>query len=153
MRFHKPIFRCEFEGVAETQSVALEKDVKCDVDFLITEESVSGYKVRASPRRVDRLLDAVVRIAGSAPIFLLIIGGLLTWALMGIHFGQLDVCVAMISDVQAILCYVFDSLLMRQLLREYSEQRSAMIEIKSRCNSHRRMLVKVKDKLGSEAIR
>ncbi|KAJ6126322.1 hypothetical protein N7523_001128 [Penicillium sp. IBT 18751x] len=152
MRFYKPIFRCEFEGVAETQSIVLEKDVKSDVDVLIR-ESVSGYKAKASPRLADRWLDAVVRVAGSAPIFLLIIGGLLTWALMGIHFGQSDVWVAMISDVQAILCYVFDSFLMRQLLREYSEQRSAMAEIKSRCNSHCRMLVKVKQKMSPEAIR
>lgn len=127
MRFYKPIFQCEFEGVAETQIVALEKNLKSDVDVLISEESVSGYQVKSSPRLVDRWLDAVVRVAGSAPIFLLIIGGLLTWALMGIHFGQSDAWVAMISDVQAILCYVFDSFLMRQLLRECSEQRSAWL--------------------------
>jgi low-affinity ferrous iron transport protein len=123
MRFYQPILRCEFEGVAETQIVAVEKDIKYDVDVPIAEESVLGYKVKASPRLVDIWLDTVVHIAGSAPMFLLIIGGLLTWALMGVHFDQSDVWVAMISDVQAILCYVFDSFLMRQLLREYSEQR------------------------------
>jgi low-affinity ferrous iron transport protein len=153
MRFYQPILRCEFEGVAETQIVAVEKDIKYDVDVPIAEESVLGYKVKASPRLVDIWLDTVVHIAGSAPMFLLIIGGLLTWALMGVHFGQSDVWVAMISDVQAILCYVFDSFLMRQLLREYSEQRSAMAVIKSRYNSQRRMLYKIKDKMGSKATR
>jgi low-affinity ferrous iron transport protein len=74
------------------------------------------------------------------------------WALMGIHFGNSDVWVAAISDVQAILCYVFDSFLMRQLLREYSEQREAMVEIQSRCNSHHRMITSVKKKLGAEGI-
>lgn len=102
---------------------------------------------------VDRWLDAVVRFAGSAPVFLVIVGGLLTWALMGVRFGNSTVWIAAISDVQAILCYVFDSLLMRQLLREYAEQSAAMVEIKSRCSSHHRMLAKVKARLGPENTR
>ncbi|KAJ5767148.1 uncharacterized protein N7511_004764 [Penicillium nucicola] len=153
MQFYTPVFRCEVEGVAETQSVVLEKDSDTGFDVVVTEENTSGYKVKASPRLVDRWLDAVVCIAGSSPVFLLILGGLLTWALMGIRFGQSVVWVAMISDVQAIMCYVFDSFLMRQLLREYSEQRSAMAEMKSRCSSHRRMLVKLKAKMDPDTIR
>ncbi|KAJ6133923.1 hypothetical protein N7523_000245 [Penicillium sp. IBT 18751x] len=112
----------------------------------------SGYTVKASPRLLDRWLDVTVRIAGSAPVFLCIIAGLLTWALMGIRFGNSDVWVAAISDVQAILCYVFDSFLMRQLLREYSEQREAVVQIQSRCNSHQRMIASIKRKLGPEVI-
>ncbi|KAJ5487890.1 hypothetical protein N7530_002190 [Penicillium desertorum] len=146
----RPIFRCEIEGAAETQRVALEHDSKVENDFLKMEENASGYKVKASVRVVDRWLDAVVRIAGSAPVFLVIVGGLLTWALMGIRFGNSDIWIAAISDVQAILCYVFDSLLMRQLLREYAEQSAAMVEVKSRCSSHHRMLARVKARLGPE---
>lgn len=57
-----------------------------------------------------------------------------------------------ISDIQALLCYVFDSLLMRQLLREYTEQREAMVRIQSRCISHRRMLLEVQTKLSAAEI-
>ncbi|KAI2841035.1 hypothetical protein CBS63078_9454 [Aspergillus niger] len=153
MKYFRPVFRCEFEGAAETQRVTNGKDVKVDTAIVVATEDVSGYRVKASPKLVDRWLDASVRLAGSAPVFLFIIAGLLTWALMGIRFGNSDVWVAAISDVQAILCYVFDSFLMRQLLREYSEQREAIIEIQSRCNSHQRMIASVKKKLGAEGIR
>ena len=153
MKYFKPVFRCEIEGAAETQPVANVKDAKDDAAIVTTAEDVSGYKVKASPRLVDYWLDVTIRVAGSAPVFLCIIAGLLTWALMGIRFGNSDVWVAAISDVQAILCYVFDSFLMRQLLREYSEQREAMVEIQSRCNSHQRMIASIKRKLGPEGIR
>ncbi|KAJ6110201.1 hypothetical protein N7486_002436 [Penicillium sp. IBT 16267x] len=153
MKYFKPIFRCEIEGTAETQRVGNLKDAKFDGAIVITTEDVSGYKVKASPRLLDRWLDMTVRVAGSAPVFLVIIAGLLTWALMGIRYGQSDIWVAAISDIQAILSYVFDSFLMRQLLREYSEQRGAMVEIQSRCNSHQRMIDTIKEKLGPEGIR
>lgn len=153
MKAFIPIFRCEIQGAAETQTVSFEHDPKAGVDIHEIGESVSGYKVKASPRIVDRWLDIVVRVAGSAPVFLVIVSGLLTWALMGIRFGNDDIWIAAISDVQAILCYVFDSFLMRQLLREYSELTAAVVEIKSRCSSHHRMLSKVKARLGPEQTR
>lgn len=152
MKFFRPIFLCEIRGAAETQRVASVKDAEVGAITVTTIQDTFGYRVKASPRLVDRWLDVTVRCAGSAPVFLFIISGLLTWALMGIHFGDSDIWVAAISDVQAILCYVFDSLLMRQLLREYSEQREAMLEIQSRCNSHQRMIAIVKEKLGPEGI-
>jgi low-affinity ferrous iron transport protein len=129
------------------------KDPKIDTAIMTPTEDVSGYRVKASPRQVDCWLDATVRVAGSAPVFLLIIAGLLTWALMGIRFSNSDVWAASISDIQAILCYVFDSFLMRQLLREYTEQREAVVEIQSRCKSHQRMIASIKEKLGPEGIR
>ncbi|KAJ6143084.1 hypothetical protein N7471_002537 [Penicillium samsonianum] len=153
MRFYRPIFLCEVEGAAETQVVIQLTQGKHEDNSVMTVNDVSGYKPKASPRLVDRWLDIVVRVAGSAPVFLLIIGGLLVWALMGIHFGNSDVWIAIISDVQAILCYVFDSFLMRQLLREYSEQRTVMAEIYSRSNSNHRMLAELNRRLGPEATR
>jgi low-affinity ferrous iron transport protein len=153
MKSFKPVFLCEVKGAAETQQVAKVQNAKNDINTAVVAENVSGYRVKGSSRLVDRWLDKCVRFAGSAPVFLVIVSGLLTWALMGIHFGDSDVWVAAISDVQAILCYVFDSLLMRQLLREYTEQREAMVGIMSRCNSHHRMLLKVKNKLGPEGIK
>lgn len=152
MKGFKPVFLCEVKGAAETQQAASVHTAKNDMYTVEAAEKV-GYRVNASPRLVDRWLDKFVRFAGSAPVFLVIVSGLLTWALMGIRFGDSDVWVAAISDVQAILCYVFDSLLMRQLLREYTEQREAMVKIQSRCNSHYRMLLTVKNKLGSDGIR
>lgn len=153
MKSFKPIFLCEVKGAAETQQVASVQCAKNNINTVVAAEEVSGYRVNASSRLLDRWLDIFVRFAGSAPVFLVIVSGLLTWALMGIRFGDSDVWIAAISDVQAILCYVFDSLLMRQLLREYTEQREAMVKIQSRCNSHHRMLLKVKNKLGSEGTR
>ncbi|GIC88106.1 uncharacterized protein Aud_004497 [Aspergillus udagawae] len=152
MKTFKPIFLCEVKEAAETQQVASVTNAKDDIEIVVASEKFSAYRVDASSRLVDRWLDAVVRFAGSAPVFLFILGGLLAWALMGIRFGNSDVWVAAISDVQAILCYVFDSLLMRQLLREFTEQRKAMVKLQSRCNSHYRMLLKVKNKLGAEGI-
>jgi low-affinity ferrous iron transport protein len=154
MKHFKPIFRCEIKGTAETQSLPNEQSAKDEKQSIVTTSNeVTGYKVKASPRLLDRWLDTIVRIAGSAPIFLLIIGALLVWAFMGIRFGGSAKWTAVISDVQAILCYVFDSFLMRQLLREYAEQQEAMAEMHSRRNSHERMLSKLKEKLGPEGVR
>ncbi|KAJ5744975.1 hypothetical protein N7533_009845 [Penicillium manginii] len=155
MKFLSPIFRCAIEGTAETQYCASKVQQKAGSDHVlatIDESDDAGYKAKSSPRLLDRWLDASVRFAGSAPVFLFIVAGLLTWALLGIRFGNSDVWVAAISDVQAILCYIYDSLLMRQLLREYSEQQEAMVQIQSRCTSHRRMLETVKGKLGPKGI-
>lgn len=153
MKYFQPVFRCKIERAAKTQRVKSGEDAKVDTAIVMTTEDVSGNRIKASPRLVDRWLDVTVRVAGSAPIFLFIIAGLLTWALMGIRFGNSDIWIAAISDVQAILCYVFDSFLMRQLLREFSEQCEAIVEIQSRCNSHQRMIVCVKKRLGAEGIR
>lgn len=151
MKNFKPIFRCEIRGVAETQSLPTEPDAKEEKNGIVTTTGeVTGYKVKESPRLLDRWLDKVVRISGSAPVFLFIVGALLVWAFLGIRFGESTKWTAVISDVQAILCYVFDSFLMRQLLREYAEQQEAMAEMKSRRNSHERMFAKLREKLGPE---
>jgi low-affinity ferrous iron transport protein len=56
----------------------------------------------------------VVKFSGSEFVFLSIMAALLTWALMGIKFGNSENWQVVISDVQAIFTYVFDSFLMRQ---------------------------------------
>ncbi|KAJ5223226.1 hypothetical protein N7468_007768 [Penicillium chermesinum] len=141
MKSFKPVFLCEVKGAAETQQVTSVRTAK-NGSYTVDATEKVAYRASASPRLVDRWLDKFVQFAGSAPVFLVIVSGLLAWALTGIRFGNSDVWVAAISDIQAILCYVFDSLLMRQLLREYTEQREAMVKIQSRCHSHRRMLAK-----------
>ncbi|PYH80491.1 hypothetical protein BO82DRAFT_384363 [Aspergillus uvarum CBS 121591] len=152
MNYFTPVFRCEVEGIAETKWLGGGIDTKIDMSATPTNE-VSEFRVRRSPRLVDRCLDAMVRFSGSVPVFLTILAGLLTWAMLGIRFGNASVWIASISDVQAILCYVFDSFIMRQLLRQYSEQREAIVELQSRSHSHQRMLANVKRKLGQDGIR
>lgn len=71
---------------------------------------------KAKHRRLDRWLDATVRAAGSEFVFLFITAGLVAWAFMGIRFHHVDNWQILMSDTQAILCYVYDSLLMRQQL-------------------------------------
>ncbi|KAF7719493.1 Uncharacterized protein PECH_005220 [Penicillium ucsense] len=151
MKSFKPVFVSEVEGAADTQQAANIEAVKSDATSITTvEDPIStGYRPIASGHRVDRWLDATARFAGSAPIFTLIVTGILAWASLGVHYGTSKAWVAAISDIQALLCYVFDTLLMRQLLRKHTEQRAAMVRIQSRSSSHQRMLLKVKARLGS----
>lgn len=149
MKHFKPIFTYEFEGVAET-NVSVEP--KTDTDIVASTSEHAGYKIKGSPRMLDRWLDKIVRISGSAPVFLFIVGALLVWAFLGIQFGGTSQWAAVISDVQAILCYVFDSFLMRQLIREYAERQTAMAEMKSRRDSHERMLTKLRETLGPQRL-
>ncbi|RAH47575.1 Low affinity iron permease [Aspergillus brunneoviolaceus CBS 621.78] len=151
MNYFTPVLRCEVEGNAETQWLGSGMDAKMDMSDNPSNE-VTGFRVRRSPRLVDRCLNVMVRISGSVPVFFVILAGLLTWALLGIRFGNLSIWIASISDVQAILCYVFDSFIMRQLLRQYSEQRDAIVELRSRSHSHQRMLANIKRKLGQDGI-
>ncbi|CAG8397393.1 unnamed protein product [Penicillium salamii] len=88
MWFYRPILLCEVTGTAETQTPASTQENKPRL----------SYKTKSSTRRVDRWLDFVVQIAGSAPVFLFIICGLFVWALIGIHYSKADEWVAVISD-------------------------------------------------------
>ncbi|PYI14505.1 Low affinity iron permease [Aspergillus violaceofuscus CBS 115571] len=151
MNYFTPAFRCEVEGIAETKWLESGMDAKVDMRDTLNNE-VSGLRARRSPKLVDRCLDVMVRVSGSVPVFLIILAGLLTWALLGIRFGNVSVWIASISDVQAMLCYVFDSFIMRQLLRQYSDQREALVELQSRSHSHQRMLADVRKKLGRGGV-
>lgn len=91
-------------------------------------------------RRLDRWLDRLVQASGSEPVFLLILACLLTWAFLGIPYGGSPEWAVIISDVQAIVSYVFDSLLMRQQLNAYDTHLRASARLRSRSLSHRRML-------------
>ncbi|KAI3392048.1 hypothetical protein diail_6303 [Diaporthe ilicicola] len=91
-------------------------------------------------RCLDRWLDRLVQASGSEPIFLLILACLLTWAFLGISYSNSPEWAVIISDVQAIVSYVFDSLLMRQQLNAYDTHLRASARLRSRSLSHRRML-------------
>ncbi|RDA93036.1 hypothetical protein CP533_0697 [Ophiocordyceps camponoti-saundersi (nom. inval.)] len=105
-----------------------------------TAANVTGYADKAKERALDRWLDRVVRASGSEPVFLFIVVGLVTWAFLGIPYSHTADWAVIISDVQAIVSYVFDSLLMRQQLNEYEKMVRVSASLRSRAISNRRML-------------
>jgi low-affinity ferrous iron transport protein len=102
--------------------------------------NITGFVLRAKERLLDRWLDAVVRFSGSEPIFLIIVAGILVWVFLGIPFGGSVDWAVIISDVQAIISYIFDSFLMRQQLNEYERDMRASAMLRSRNISHKRMI-------------
>ncbi|KAM0246585.1 hypothetical protein ACHAQJ_010168 [Trichoderma viride] len=106
-------------------------------------KNVTGYVDGAKKDRLDRWLDKIVKASGSQPVFFFMIAGLLIWAFFGIRFGHSDNWAAIISDVQAIISYFFDSLLMRQQLNGYEKQVRISASLRSRIHSQKRMLRQV----------
>ncbi|OGM44710.1 low affinity iron transporter [Aspergillus bombycis] len=138
----KPGAKPEIQGVAPTQHV--------DGDELPGHSDVKGYIPKSKPKMLDRWLDVVVRVSGSEPVFFLILAGLLTWALLGVKYGSTESWQVLISDVQAIVSYIFDSFLMRQQLNAYEEEMVVAAELESRILSHKRMLAKLCQKLEAQ---
>ncbi|KAK5628818.1 hypothetical protein RRF57_004533 [Xylaria bambusicola] len=102
--------------------------------------NVTGFVGKSKDNVLDRWLDWLVRASGSEPVFLIIVIDLLVWALLGIPFGGLEVWAVVISDAQAIISYIFNSLLMRQQLNGYDTILRVSASLRSRNLSHRRML-------------
>lgn len=140
-----PGARRDIATAAPTQhvkSVAMD-DEKSGTTIVVTPNGSNddrGYTVAAKARRLDRWLDAIVRFSGSELVFGLLCAGLLTWAFLGIRLHADLNWQVLISDIQAILGYFFDSLLMRQQLNAYGRALSASAQLRSRALSHRRML-------------
>ncbi|KAI8584311.1 hypothetical protein K450DRAFT_219270 [Umbelopsis ramanniana AG] len=103
-------------------------------------ENDMHYKRGLKAGMLDRWLDAIVEFSGSAYIFFFIMAALFTWVFMGIPFGHSNYWQIVISDSQAILSYIFDSLLMRQQLNGYISNLEVSACLRSRCASHKRML-------------
>ncbi|KNG88845.1 low affinity iron transporter [Aspergillus nomiae NRRL 13137] len=120
----KPGAKPEIQGVAPTQHV----DGEEHADHL----DIKGYVPKSKPKMLDRWLDFVVRVSGSEPVFFLILAGLLTWALLGIKYGSTDSWQVLISDIQAIVSYIFDSFLVRQQLNAYEEEMVVAAELDPR---------------------
>lgn len=91
-------------------------------------------------KRLERFIDWLVRISGSKYTFIFIQLCLLAWAFLGIPFNQEALWPIFISDVQAIVSYVFDTLLMRQQLTGYSDELEDIAKLRSRNASKARML-------------
>lgn len=137
----KPGARREVAGLAPTQSVVNVYINAADApDTTATDSNDTGYHVKPKQHVLDRWLDATVRLSGSQPVFFTILAGLFGWAFAGIKIHNDINWQVSISDVQAILSYVFDSLLMRQQLNGHDEAMLASAQLRSRARSHLRML-------------
>ncbi|KAI5282466.1 low-affinity Fe(2+) transport protein, partial [Ascosphaera aggregata] len=104
-------------------------------------DSVVGYVVVPKQRMLDRWLDAVVAASGSEVALFITLSGLIAWALLGIKWHDQDKWQVIISDIQAIINYIYDSLLVRQQLNAYMDEMTAAAQVQSRLLSHERMLV------------
>lgn len=121
-------------------SVDDEKKIVSEVHEHEQKENITGWVEKPKDGRLDRALDWVVRASGSQPVFLFIVAGLLAWALLGIPYGTTSDWAVLISDIQAIVSYIFDSFLMRQQLNAYESSVRVSASLMSRNESNRRML-------------
>jgi low-affinity ferrous iron transport protein len=143
-----PVCKREIQGVAPTHMVAQngggEKEgaqKKTTIQF--TEVEIRGFSTKAKARRLDRWLDLIVSASGSEYVFFTILTGLIIWAFLGIPFHDDLTWPALISDIQAILSYIFDSLLMRQQTNGYEDLLTGAAELRSRTITHNRTLRKL----------
>ncbi|KAK9492654.1 hypothetical protein V1508DRAFT_137539 [Lipomyces doorenjongii] len=133
-------------GVAPTQRVNLGTVVNLSDDMAaIYVENMVRYDPAFKKRLLDRWLDKVVHVAGSGFVFVLVMAILLVWALLGIKYGQNEMWQVVISDFQAIFCYIFDSFLMRQQLIGHETLMMVAACLRSRNISNTRMLRQVVD--------
>ncbi|PWN32676.1 Low affinity iron permease [Meira miltonrushii] len=91
-------------------------------------------------KRLERFIDWLVRVSGSKYTFIFIQICLLVWAFLGIPFSNQALWPIFISDVQAIISYIFDTLLMRQQLTGYADELEDIAKLRSRNASKARML-------------
>ena len=98
------------------------------------------------PRLLDRCLDVVAAASGSSLALLTTAILILLWAFLGIPYGHSEDWQVVISDVQAVFCYIFDSLLMRQQLNSYDRSVRISATFLSRAGSIRRMLRQVRNR-------
>jgi low-affinity ferrous iron transport protein len=132
------------EDTAPTQRVDISRTETDKITSISPEpvavENVTGYIAQPKDRLLDRWLDWIVKTSGSEFVFFSLMGALLTWAFMGIPFGQSTDWQVVISDVQAIIGYIFDSLLMRQQSNGYDKLMRVSACLRSRNISNKRML-------------
>ncbi|KAH8703299.1 Low affinity iron permease-domain-containing protein [Talaromyces proteolyticus] len=136
----KPGAKPEIQGSAPTQHVEGE------------DNNPAGFTSATKAKVLDRWLDRVVVISGSKAVFGIIFIGLVTWAFLGIPYSDLDIWQVLISDIQAIISYLFDSLLVRQQLNQYDDEMLVAVQLKSRLSSHNRMMTKLSQELNKEEL-
>ncbi|KAF2160327.1 hypothetical protein M409DRAFT_70498 [Zasmidium cellare ATCC 36951] len=111
-----------------------------------------GYTLAKKEKLLDRWLDNIVRASGSTIVFSCIQLGLWAWVFAGAGVAHDPLWPVLISDVQAILSYAFDSCLMRQQFNGYYESLTVAAEIQSRGLSVRRMFRDLAGQVGPEGI-
>lgn len=107
------------------------------------EEAAVAHPQPAKQRVLDRWLDKVVSAAGSTPSFTIILIALLVWVFLGIPYGKSENWQILISDVQAVFCYIYDSLLMRQTFNIYQDHMRVAATLQSRNITLNRMVNKL----------
>lgn len=109
-------------------------------DMTTPVENIDTYPDITKARILDRWLDKVVTVSGSEFTFFTILAALLTWALLGLSFGQVTDWKVGISDGQAIINLIFDSFLMRQQFNAHDDTLAVSCHLRSRTVSQKRML-------------
>ncbi|KAK9387645.1 Low affinity iron permease-domain-containing protein [Lipomyces mesembrius] len=127
-------------GVAPTQKNVGTVVNLSDNIVAVHVEKKANYDLSFKKRLLDRWLDKVVHVAGSGFVFVLVMAILLVWALLGIKYGRSEMWQVVISDFQAIFCYIFDSFLMRQQLIGHDSIMMVAARLQSRNISNSRML-------------
>lgn len=135
-----PGARRAVECAAPTQVVIDADQDEKGQPITISVQNVNTFTVLAKAKLLDRWLDKVVEFSGSEFMFFTIIVALLTWAFLGIPFGQSNDWQVGISDAQAIINMIFDAFLMRQQLNSYDSLMFVSACLRSRTGSNKRML-------------
>ncbi|KPI36354.1 Low-affinity iron/zinc ion transport protein fet4 [Cyphellophora attinorum] len=130
-------------GPARAGRAKNDADSTCLGGFLALDhisEDVQAVVDGTKTLTLDRWLDRLVAWAGSWQMLLFTFILVLSWAFLGIPFGNATDWQVAISDVQALACYVLDSLLMRQQLNAYDHEIGVAAILQSRSVSIRRMI-------------
>ena len=96
----------------------------------------------------DRVLDWLVRVAGSEYVFFIMWIILILWIVLGIVYKGTNVWQVVMQDGQSIQCYFWDTLLVRQQLLSAHEQRVVCGVLRSRIASFKRLAQEHSKKAG-----
>lgn len=135
-----PGTRRAIQSAAPTQ---VAREIRQDVEqneMTTPAENIDTYPGVTKGRILDRWLDEIVKVSGSEFTFFIILAALLTWAFLGIRFGQATGWQVGISDGQAIINLIFDSFLMRQQFNAHDETMAVSCYLRSRTISQKRIL-------------
>lgn len=110
------------------------RGLKVESDTVLAQKQTPWYY------SLDRALDILVKWSGSLWMFILLTASVLGWAFSGVVLGGNTTWQVFISDYQALLTYFFDSLLMRQQLRDFDHHLGDYATIRSRLHTHARLL-------------
>ena len=136
-----PGARYPIEATAPTQMVVnTDQSREGVINLDNSAQAINTYAPVTKARLLDRWLDNVVAFSGSELVFSIIIAMLVTWAFLGLRFGQSNDWQVVISDVQAIVNLVFDAFLMRQQLNSHDSLMIVSASLRSRASSNKRML-------------